>query len=105
MLFAFVGQVTAFTPNVACDEESSIETTSLIEQIADHSEEAIDCCGIDCCDSDCICATNACSTASFVNTEMSSSRFITLSESTFTYQSERPNSILTLLYRPPIFTS
>ncbi|WP_159820945.1 hypothetical protein [Colwellia sp. 20A7] len=111
MLVAFIGQVLAFNTSMAC--ETSVESHSLIKNhklenndssIID-TDSAEDCCSIECCDMDCICMAHVCSSSTYFSTNVGLNRTITVNETFYISNFEQPKSIVTLLYRPPIFIS
>ncbi len=112
MLFSFIGQATAFSPAISCENEA-ISSQSITHNAAIkhndlkkiNSETAADCCGVNCCDFDCLCMVNACSSLMLLNAEVGFNRLLVLTESYYLQKLEQPKSILTPLYRPPIFTS
>ena len=111
ILVAFIGQTLAFNSAMSC--ETSVESSALgFSELVKHknsnstdSDNSEDCCGIECCDLGCTCITNACSLWLYFNTEVESTRITALSEAIYKQQPVQPESIATLLYRPPIFTS
>ena len=111
MLVAFIGQALAFNTNVPCVtpvDSLSHNSSELVEQNELHTiktERSEDCCGIKCCGVDCTCIINACSSIVYFNTGISSIKATEFSEIFYIQEFEQTNSISSLLYRPPIFTS
>ncbi|MFQ3196015.1 MAG: hypothetical protein ACI9N3_002857 [Colwellia sp.] len=111
MLVAFIGQTLAFNTSMSCEtlvDSSSLGFSELLmhnDSNSIDSDNSKDCCGIECCDVGCTCIANACSLFVYFNTEVESTKIVTLSEHFYKQQSAQPKSISTLLYRPPIFIS
>jgi len=121
MLVTFIGQAMASNIFLFCETaiepHSPIENTELVELIdsnlIDSSliragklvDNTKDCCDIECCDIDCLCIANACSSVVYLNNERAEPNSLILSEAAYLQQFEQTNSISTLPYRPPIFTS
>jgi len=130
MLIAFLGQALAFngalsceTPNVAdtvfAHTSSANKTSESGEPITHNNQkpentalsthadtnDAADCCGVECCNADCLCSANTCSSFTYSEIDIGSSKSELLSEAVVSQQSQLPKSIVSLLYRPPIFTS
>ncbi len=116
MLVTFIGQVMANNTSMFCetviDPLSSTKKNELVkhndsilidtDSIVNSTEE---CCDIECCNIDCLCIANACSSVAYLNAEVGETKIVVFSEAAYLQQSEQTNSISTLLYRPPIFTS
>jgi hypothetical protein len=119
ILFALVGQAIAF--NTPMFIETSVDSLSpsfskLVKQLDSnridtdiHIDSEEDCCVIDCCaefcDAGCTCIANACSSFFYVNTQVDSFKIAAVKESVYIQPFKQPNSIASLLYRPPIFSS
>ncbi|MDC2889670.1 hypothetical protein [Psychrosphaera algicola] len=112
MLVSFAGQ--ALTYNAAQFCETNEDTHSLSDNLtvitsndlpASDVDNPADCCDVECCDLDCICIANACSSVAYFSTEHISTKTQLSDEMTYLQQFEQPNSVASLLYRPPIFTS
>lgn len=109
ILIAFVGQAIAYHFMDVYDAHSNLQSTAQL-QINDYygvksSENDDDCCEIECCESECICPANACISPVFLDTKLSLSELVILSESMLSLQSKDTHFIASSLYRPPIFTS
>ena len=111
MLVAFVGQALAFNASISCETSVDFLSPNFSELVKHYDSNPIDtdspedCCGIECCDLDCICIAHAYSSFMFINTALASIKTATLSKAIYMQLSKLPNSIITLLYRPPIVTS
>jgi hypothetical protein len=111
ILVAFVGQAMAYKFMAVNDTDSNLQSTAQL-QIFDNntfgeksSENDDDCCEIECCESECICPANACTSNVYLDTNLSLSELVILSESMLSLQSKDTHFIASSLYRPPIFTS
>lgn len=110
MLVAFIGQAIAFNTSMSCETSTDPLSHNFSEPVKHNDSNAIDtensedCCGIECCGVGCNCIANACSSFVYFNTEVDSTKTPALSEAVYMQQFERPKSISTLLYRPPIST-
>jgi hypothetical protein len=111
MLITFATQAIAFNTSIPCETSVDSISPSTSKQVQPYDSNLIntivteDCCGIECCTVSCICTSNACTSFVCFNTDIGSSRTAALSEAVFIQPFEHPNSISTLLYRPPIITS
>jgi len=111
ILVAFIGQAMTFNASMPCETSVESHYTSLNELVNNYDSNSIDtdnqedCCGIECCSINCACIGNACASFVYFNAEVDSTKSALLSEAVYIQQSEQPKSILTLRYRPPIFTS
>jgi len=111
MLVAFIGQVLAFNTSMSC--ETYAESHSLIKNHAlENNEPSIidtnnseDCCSIECCDMDCVCMAHVCSSSTYFSTDVGLNKTVVVGEKLYTPNVEQSKSIITLLYRPPIFIS
>ena len=103
MLFAFVGQVFAYSA-MPCEMPSGSHESHMNMNM-DHGDMNKSSNGQseDCCDVECICPANACSSTTVLNSSVDSTDIQILSESVAAMQSKQPHSISTSLYRPPIF--
>ena len=119
ILVAFVGQAMAYHFMAVNDTHSNLQSTAQL-QVFDNdtydgqssenndgqsSENNDDCCEIECCESECICPANACISPVYLDTNLSLSELVILSESMLSLQSKDTHFIASSLYRPPIFTS
>ncbi|GLX84052.1 hypothetical protein tloyanaT_03040 [Thalassotalea loyana] len=112
MLIAFVGQVFAYSA-MSCEMSSSSHESHMnMEHSKMSHHEGMNHGDMnkssngqseDCCDVECICPANACSSSTALNSSIDSTDIQILSESVAELQSNRPYSISTSLYRPPIF--
>jgi hypothetical protein len=131
MLVAFIGQVLAFNTSMSCETSAgshslnknnhladsvSINTASIntasINAALENNESNIkdtdsseDCCSIECCDMDCVCMAHVCSSSTYFSTNVGLNNTVNVNEKLYTPNIEQPKSIITLLYRPPIFIS
>ncbi|MDO6488571.1 hypothetical protein Q4503_12725 [Colwellia sp. 6_MG-2023] len=111
MLVAFIGQVLAFNTSMSC--ETYAESHSLIKNhTLENNDPSIidtdnseDCCNIECCDMDCVCMAHVCSSSTYFSTDVGLNKTAVVGEKLYTYNVEQSKSIITLLYRPPIFIS
>lgn len=111
ILVAFVGQAMAYHFMTVNDTDSDLHSTAQL-QVFDNdtydgqsSDNNDDCCEIECCESECICPANACISPVYLDTNLSLSELVILSESMLSLQSKDTHFIASSLYRPPIFTS
>jgi len=111
MLVAFVGQAITFNSSMPCETSVDTLSPSFNERVKHNDSNSIDtdspedCCGIECCDLDCMCIANACSSVEYFSIEVDSTKTAASSEVVYLQQFKQANSISTLRYRPPIFTS
>ncbi|MBU2971925.1 hypothetical protein KO527_21530 [Pseudoalteromonas sp. C2R02] len=93
------------------DTHSNLQSTAQMKVFdndtydGQSSENNDDCCEIECCESECICPANACISPVYLDTNLSLSELVILSESMLSLQSKDTHFIASSLYRPPIFTS
>ncbi len=62
------------------------------------------CCDLDCCDNDCICAASGCSSLLYLSSEIGTVQLAIVSEALPLPQLKQANSVISIHYRPPIFT-
>lgn len=111
ILVAFVGQAMAYHFMAVNDTHSNLQSTAQLKVFdndtydGQSSENNDDCCEIECCESECICPANACISPVYLDTNLSLSELVILSESMLSLQSKDTHFIASSLYRPPIFTS
>lgn len=111
MLVAFVGQAIAFNASMPCETSEDSHSPNVSKLVKDYdssptsTDNEEDCCGIECCDLNCTCIANACSSVVYFNIEVSSTKTPILSGVAYIQQPKQTKSIVTLLYRPPIFIS
>jgi len=111
MLVSFVGQAISFNTSMPCETSVDALSPNVSELVKHNDSNSIDtdspedCCGIECCDLDCMCIVNACSSVEYFSIEVNSTKAAASSEVVYLQQFKQANSISTLRYRPPIFTS
>ena len=126
MLVAFIGQVLAFNTSMSCETSAGSHSLNKNNHLADSvsiksasinaalennesnikdTDSSEDCCSIECCDMDCVCMAHVCSSSTYFSTNVGLNKTVTVSEKLYTPNFEQPKSIITLLYRPPIFIS
>jgi len=123
MLIAVIGQVAASTAmyyQVPDNERVTISQEHTHNDPHQHSTDnkvgsESDCCDTDCCDSDCcelgcygmncVCPVNASTLVIYLSIDMGLFNFFAINEPIDVPRSDHKQSILTSLYRPPIFTS
>ena len=112
MLFAFVGQTVAAHLLITCQEPNKNELLVFVNDTniknsfnTNHVNQNKDCCSSACCELDCNCAANACSSVMYVYSDMVFNHVMLFAESFFQSQTTQPNTIISFLYRPPIFTA
>lgn len=107
VLVAFVGQAMAYSVLNPCDfsADTHVSEAQGESEVHDNANQTnADCCDTECCDVDCICAANACSSAVYLNADNRPTFINVITVPIYKWSSERPKSISSLLYRPPIFT-
>ena len=121
MLVAFLGQAMAMSSlisNKSSDKnsyqstyQSPFSANSFVNSekpqindlaVADCSDPI--CCDLDCCDNDCICAASGCSSIVYLYSEIDAVQLPIFSEILPLTQLKQANSIISIHYRPPIFT-
>ena len=121
MLVAFIGQVLAFNTSMSCETSAGSHSLNKNNHLADSvsinaalennesnikdTDSSEDCCSIECCDMDCVCMAHVCSSSTYFSTNVGLNKTVMVSEKLYTPNFEQPKSIITLLYRPPIFIS
>lgn len=88
-------------------KENEQQERHLSIQTDTNKKQAIsdDCCDVECCNTDCICIANACSFVVYLNMQLSETYPLLFGESVFFQPIKLTNSILSIVYRPPIITS
>ncbi len=116
MLIAFIGQAMTFNTltsfenackdfpdfNISNDNNKNINKD---DQPKTDSEAIDDCCDVECCDINCACSATACTTLMYLKSDIGANQIVSFNEPIPLPQSEQPNSITSLPYRPPIITS
>ena len=103
VLVSFLGQVIAASASVPCESLADIHLSIADKETENHDDS--ECCDNECCDVDCPCATGACSSAVYLSNEMPRDLLHAFGGHLFSKLLSRPISFISLVFRPPIFTS
>ncbi|TMO67771.1 hypothetical protein [Pseudoalteromonas aurantia] len=111
MMVAFIGQAMAYHTSFSIEASSDVHiVTEHVEQpqhieSADSDCQLTNCCDTNCCEIDCICPANACTSALYILNEPQMIGFMYVNGPIYSSINKQPISILSLPFRPPIFTS
>ncbi len=112
MFFALVGQTLAAQLIDTCEEPNRSNSSVIVNDphrvnidIISHVNQTAECCSIACCDLDCACAANTCSPFMYVYANEIFTHVKLCAKSFGFSEISQPTIIISLLYRPPIFTA
>lgn len=98
--FALVDEV-----SLKSDAVLQLYATADADSTVASLENNDDCCQVQCCEGDCICPGNMCAFTVYLDNYLDILALPTLNEPSFSLIAQRPNFIVSSLYRPPISTS
>jgi hypothetical protein len=111
MMFAFIGQSMAYHTSFSLklSAETDIVNEHVLQQQhstnADSDCQVTNCCDTNCCELGCVCPANACTSVLSILNEPKNNDFYHGNEHVYSYTNKQPMSIISLPFRPPIFTS